>query len=115
MTDLISRSAALKAAESIDWYHINQNGRLVSGSTSDDVSYVKFDDAISMLKNAPAIDAVPVVRCKDCWKRGGYHCPMFYEELWSYDEDSSKWIEHDKTVDNGFCHRGERREQNESE
>lgn len=66
MTDLISRSAALKDAESIDWYHINQNGRLVSGSTSDDVSYVKFDDVISMLKNAPAVDAVHVVRCRDC-------------------------------------------------
>ena len=61
-----------------------------------------------LIINAPTIDGVPVVRCKDCWKRGGYQCPMFYEELVSYDEWVSDWIEHDKTTDDGFCHCGER-------
>ena len=66
MSDLISRSAVLEDAELIDWHHVNQNGKLVSGATSDYEAYVKFDDVISTLKNAPAVDAVPVVRCKDC-------------------------------------------------
>jgi hypothetical protein len=55
-----------------------------------------------------ALDAVPVVRCKDCWKRGGHQCPMFYEELVSYDEFDSDWIDHDSTIDYGFCHCGAR-------
>ena len=55
-----------------------------------------------------ALDVVPVVRCKDCWKRGGYQCPMFYEELESYDEGAYEWIAHDNTERNGFCDRGER-------
>lgn len=63
---------------------------------------------VSIVYSAPTIDAVPVVRCKDCWKRGGYHCPMFYEELMSYDEDRSEWLEHDQTENDGFCHLGAR-------
>lgn len=115
MTDLISRSAALEDAELIDWYHINQNGRLVSGSTSDDVSYVKFDDVISMLKNAPAVGAVPVIRCRDCKHRGGYHCPMYHTETSLDDLDGFDDYTVDRRDGDGFCHRGERREQNESE
>ena len=70
MIDAISRSAVLAGAEEIDWYHVNQNGKLVSGSTSDDVSYVKYDDVVHMLENAPALDVVPVVHAK--WIEDGY-------------------------------------------
>lgn len=51
--------------------------------------------------NAPTIDAVPVVRCKDCkynhislaFSRGGVWC-----ECWGTTPDPD-----------GFCHKGERR------
>lgn len=32
--------------------------------------------ARKLMEEAPAIDAVPVVRCKNCWKCGYDNCPM---------------------------------------
>ena len=40
------------------------------------------------VKELPAIDAVPVVRCKDCFYRGRSDCPIFL------------------SPDEGFCHIG---------
>jgi len=62
------------------------------------------------IARVPGIDAVHVVRCKDCAKHGGYHCPMFFEEqTYNYD-DGYDWIDHDNTTDDGFCHCGIRLE-----
>lgn len=46
------------------------------------------------LKNAPAADVVPVVRCRDCRKRGLPECPM---------ETGEPGI---NSNEDGFCHRG---------
>lgn len=57
------------------------------------------------------IEAEPVVRCKDCKYRGDYGCPMYYEEYVEWDDDGyheMEIVEHDHTVDNGFCDRGEK-------
>lgn len=43
-------------------------------------------------------DVVPIVRCRDCAKRGRGDCPM---------EGDFPWISSDS---DGFCHRGERKE-----
>lgn len=43
-------------------------------------------------------DVLPVVRCRDCAKRGTGSCPM---------EVDFPWISSDS---DGFCHRGERKE-----
>lgn len=51
--DLISRSALL---EDFEWIRMTVG----YGSVSD------IDDAIERIKKAPAVDAEPVVRCKDC-------------------------------------------------
>lgn len=75
MDDLISRAAALNA---IDCWHINFN--------SMDGAKVQTD-CWKTIKELPAVDAVPVVRCKNCkywetdWKpnnvQDGVHfCPM---------------------------------------
>ncbi len=53
------------------------------------------------VRAAPTIDAVAVVRCKDCRKRGGKHCPFF--------EDSDETM-HDWTEPNGYCSLAERRQ-----
>jgi hypothetical protein len=57
---------------------------------------------------------VEVVRCKDCQHRGDdVHCPMCFEEEIEWDDDGYTevdWILHDRTTDDGFCDRGERRE-----
>lgn len=51
--DLISRSALL---EDFEWLRMTVG----SGSVND------IDDAIERIKKAPAIDAEPVIRCRDC-------------------------------------------------
>lgn len=52
---------------------------------------------------------MPIVFCKDCIHRGSdISCPMCHEEDY-YDEDLG-WdgsIYHDRTIDDGFCDRGE--------
>lgn len=50
----------------------------------------------------------PIVFCKDCIHRGSdIECPMCYGEYY-YDEDLG-WdsICRDRTIDDGFCDRGE--------
>lgn len=49
---------------------------------------------LDMIADAPAVDAVPVVRCKDCKYRQGNTCD--YSAVW--------------TRPNGYCQWGERRE-----
>ena len=58
---------------------------------------VKFD-----IEEMPTIDAVPVVRCKDCIRRYDTdECPMCFLIEGKY---------YDYTNENGFCDRGERKE-----
>ena len=58
---------------------------------------VKFD-----IEEIPTIDAVPVVRCKDCIRRYDTdECPMCFLI-------KGKYFEY--TNGNGFCDRGERKE-----
>ena len=102
--DAISRSALLKQMDKyIEMVYLH------------DQMHHAMCAVAEYIKESPAIDAVPVVRCKDCWKRGGYQCPMFYEELESYDEGAYEWIAHDSTEKNGFCDRGERMDGEDNE
>ena len=60
----------------------------------------EIDDFKDTLENAPAIDAVPVVRCKDCKHHeaeqpGMVYCPHII----------GGWVEED-----GFCAGGERKD-----
>lgn len=56
----------------------------------------------------PAVDAVPVVRCRECVFRGSDLCPMCHDE-YSYDEDDGgDYYTVDNTDDDGFCHKGKR-------
>lgn len=58
---------------------------------------------IKTVEEAPTIDAIPVVRCKDCKNRGTpYSCPMRklvmpFQGAGSYE---------DCTEDDGYCHMG---------
>jgi hypothetical protein len=65
-------------------------------------------DVVVLISDAPTIDAVPVVRCKDCKYRFTDNCPMFFEELTYNEDDGYDWIERDHTSDNGFCNEGAR-------
>ncbi len=83
MTDLISRAVAIKAftGKPPEYYH---------------TSYI-----VGELNDIPAVDAVPVVRCKEC-------------ESWNYHEcvaDGNCWCDKLEkfTWKNFFCADGERR------
>ena len=67
----------------------------------DDISPTR-DEFVAFLKRQPTIDAVPVVRCKDCIRRYDTdECPMCFLIEGEYCE---------YTNGNGFCDRGERKE-----
>lgn len=67
-----------------------------------------FTGIRAAIEAAPAIDAVPVVRCKDCERRCTYKCPMYHTETCFDDLDGFDDYNVDKTDDNGFCHKGKR-------
>ena len=60
------------------------------------------EDVIMMIKTAPTVDAVPVVRCRECkyrFKNNGHDksgCPIIDANIWMDDDD--------------FCSYGERKE-----
>lgn len=63
-----------------------------------------------LIENAPAIDAVPVVRCKDCKHRNNHNvCPMMFM---SGEVDWEKGTVHytitSHASDNDFCSKGEK-------
>lgn len=65
--DLISRSTLIEKIESTDWYHISESGNLAKGANSElHTPLFKSDDIFTALDNAPAVEAVVPVRCKDC-------------------------------------------------
>ena len=55
-----------------------------------------IETVLEYAENLPTVDAVPVVRCKDCQKMKTFECPM---QACGYDD---------------FCSRGERRTDNEN-
>lgn len=58
--------------------------------------------ALRIIEQAPVVDAVPVVRCKDCIYREAHDlCPMCVRV---YQLDDGGYL--DCTVDDGFCHMG---------
>lgn len=66
-------------------------------------------DDVNDLADFMGINGVcAVVRCKDCKHRGYDACPMCFDYD-EYDEDyGHEFYVIDRTVDEGFCHKGER-------
>ena len=70
---------------------------------------ITFIEAILRVNETPTIDAVPVVRCKDCKYRGNsFACPMCHDESIYDDDDGYDDYTYDRTDDDGFCNNGER-------
>ena len=94
-SDCISRQDAINAFEPdhpVDWY---------------------TTQIIETLETLPSAEPV-IIRCRDCKYRNTEECPMYYEEWVSRDYDGyieSDIVVHDRTLDEGFCDRGEREEQ----
>ena len=81
---------------------IDANEAIINfGFEWDDISPTR-DEFVAFLKKQPTIDAVPVVRCKDCIRRYDTdECPMCFLIEGKY---------YEYTNENGFCDRGERKE-----
>ena len=59
-------------------------------------------DIIDLINNQPTVDAVEVVRCKDCIRRYDTdECPMCFLSEGQY---------YEFTRDDGFCDRGEKKD-----
>lgn len=109
-TDAISRSAVIDI--------INEERRLIKRLR--ETAYDNEDRAHSTgalgcvirlerkIKELPALDAVPVVRCKECSKRKTNRCPMYFEEFEAVDSYDGYWFGNDQTKDDGFCQCGEK-------
>ena len=66
MARLIDANAFLESVEGTDWYTIRVDGSATQGAPSEEVAWYKATDIYAAVENAPTVDAVEVVRCKDC-------------------------------------------------
>lgn len=104
MRNLIDRNALYEKLENAKWESDFVNGH----------SPWNLGARVQTIANMPTIDAVPVVRCKDCKFRWNFGCPMYHEDIIDIDDGDgyhdSDLIIHDYSEDNGFCNQGQRRE-----
>lgn len=95
MSDLIRRGDLLKSFDVARMVEYDETGCGVT----------KRAIPVATIEAAPAIDAVPVVRCRECKHRGHpYNCPMRKLVL----PFSGPGVYEDCTEDDGYCHKGER-------
>ena len=73
---LIDAENILKEYEHIDWYCVSKEGQFMRGATTEDNPLIHYYDGEEIIKNAPTVDAVEVVRCMDCkhCDPENYHC-----------------------------------------
>lgn len=96
---LIDADALTAAIEDTDWYHVSLRGNLVYGAGLYDNPLYKADDIYQALKDAPTVDAVPVVRCKDCK----------YAERLKCGSLACVFLDNPSIPEDYFCADGERR------
>lgn len=66
-----------------------------------------------VIKKLIKIYGEDIVRCKDCKYRGdSIGCPMCYDEYTWDEDDGGDWHINDRTIDDGYCDRGEKEEVN---
>ena len=64
-----------------------------------------------MIRKRPTIDAIPVVRCRECKHRYTENCPMYFHDFY-WLEGYGEYVDDDTdhTEDDYFCPKGERKE-----
>lgn len=78
---------------------------VIGGRTNGKVEFAKaIEEAI---KKAPTIDAVPVIRCRDCKYYTGKWCTKYSKKQFDINDICK--------ADNDFCSRAERKRQNDSD
>lgn len=104
MSDLISRATLLKALRK-EQRECEKDGEEFGGES---ILFAEaFGDVIDMVKRLPAVDAVEVVRCKDCKRRGtSYKCPFRHIDY----TEAEGYHYVDCTTFEGYCSFGERKD-----
>ena len=76
----------------------------------DDASWAK-ENCLYEIDMAPTVDAVPVVRCRECKHRYTENCPMYFHDFY-WLEGYREYVDDDTdhTEDDYFCPKGERKE-----
>jgi hypothetical protein len=70
------------------------------------MSYEVADMIEDCIDNAPTVDAVEVVRCKDCT-----YCDKAFDDYWcNYHWNYVPPIKPKQTREDGFCHNGEKKD-----
>lgn len=68
LNDTISRAAVVDAIEGVDWYHINENGKMVHGANdAEHQAWYKADDIYAAIERVPS--AQRWIPCSECEKR----------------------------------------------
>lgn len=69
------------------------------------------ETCIAVLEDMPTVDAVPVVRCRECIHRYTEDCPMYFHSSY-WHEGYEEYVDDDTdhTEDDYFCPKGKRRE-----
>ena len=69
------------------------------------------EDCLTEVYAAPTVDAVPVVRCRECKHRYTENCPMYFHDFY-WLEGYGEYVDDDTdhTEDDYFCPKGERKE-----
>ena len=70
-----------------------------------------WNGLIWLIEKAPTIDAVPVVRCRECKHRSTEDCPMYFHSSY-WHEGYEEYVDDDTdhTEDDYLCQEGERKE-----
>lgn len=78
--------------------------------TQEDGLYVELRDVVKMVCAAPTIDAVPVVRCKDCKHYRNHPNGMCYAWTEPYDNERGYKGDTHCVEPDDFCSYGERKD-----
>lgn len=108
MAELIDRGAAMKCLEELD-------ALMKHRAETEDKGFLAVQAGITLasceIEALPTVDAVPVVRCKDCcrWERDGKMRPMMCRcGQWSENDDPLKNGNNVYTYADDFCGKGKR-------
>ena len=66
-----------------------------------------WNGLIGLIEKAPTIDAVPVVRCRECKKKNKKKCPM---TIVNFGRDGKEVLVQNHVPDDFYCAAGKRKE-----
>ena len=100
MPKYVNHDIITKLIEDTDWYHINSNGELVLGATSDTALY-KASDILTIIRDVSTTDVAPVVHGKwvfmDSYadhETPVYACSVCYEQVYDKHIKAHKYCLH---------------------